>query len=318
MGQVPVHFEDELEVAGERPLEAGHIRPAQAVFFLSMQDVATWVPGDEFVGFSKYLGITEKKLKDKPYRLLLTQTECVYYNQRGEKVCRAVGNVMLTCQQPGVKKGKGLTPEEIANYKLPHYSEDVLNEIYAQYEEELAGKLARGAMPRYWEDVNEGDEIPKLLKGPLDDSDMVAFVANEVNTGYPGAFAHKYALTFADPVYSIVSNETGARRSADNHINPVMAKQMGLPTALHYGAQSMAIISHAVTNWMGDDAFVRVMNMQCRRMTFMGDTNTTTGQVVKKYELGGRHLVDLKLGSATQDGVVHTTCDATVELLSRG
>lgn len=271
-------------------------------------------PDDEFTATSTYLGITEMRRKDPKKRMMLSKTRCDYYNRRKEKVCSAVGIAIIICLAPGSKvSGTGLTPEEAWAYKQPRYSKEVLDTIYAQYEEELSGKLERGADPRYWEDVNEGDEIPTLLLGPLDISDMFAFVSQEVNIGYPGAFAHKYLLTKLDHAYEHYDSETGARTACDWHMERV-AKECGYPQGVHYGAQSMAIISHAVTNWMGDDAFVKVMNFQCRRMTYIGDTNTTTGKIVKKYEKDGEHLVDIELASATQDGVVHTSCNATVKL----
>ena len=51
-------------------------------------------------------------------------------------------------------------------------------------EEELAGidetiagerKRRRGAEPRWWEDVNEGDELPALAKGPMRVTDVVVW-----------------------------------------------------------------------------------------------------------------------------------------------
>ncbi|MGN0203340.1 MAG: hypothetical protein ACI4BB_02270, partial [Coprococcus sp.] len=275
-------------------------------------------PDDSFTVTSTFEGFVEAKRKKPGKRMFFGRTRCDYYNQRNEKVCSGTGVMILTCVAPGTKVvGSPMTPEQAWQYKQPRYPQEVLDKIYAQYEEELSGKLHRGADPRYWEDVNEGDEITPLLLGPLDISDMFAFVSQEVNIGYPGAFAHKYALTFVDPVYAHTDSETGARTACDWHMERV-AKECGFPQGVHYGAQSMAIISHAVTNWMGDDAFITKMNFQCRAMTFIGDTNTTKGKIVKKYEKDGEYFVDIDLASETQNGLVHTSCNATVKLPSRG
>ena len=43
--------------------------------------------------------------------------------------------------------------------------------------EAVAGERAcrRGAEPRFWEDVNEGDELPPLVKGPMRVTDMIVW-----------------------------------------------------------------------------------------------------------------------------------------------
>ncbi|MGB6604448.1 MAG: hypothetical protein WBE65_09175, partial [Steroidobacteraceae bacterium] len=43
--------------------------------------------------------------------------------------------------------------------------------------EAIAGERSRrrGAEPRWWEDVNEGDELPALVKGPMRVTDMVVW-----------------------------------------------------------------------------------------------------------------------------------------------
>lgn len=274
-------------------------------------------PGDEFTATTTYLGIKEMKRRKAEKRMMISSVRSDYYNQRKEKVASATGNVIIICAAPGQPTNTlGMTPEEAWKYKQPHYSKEVLDEIYAQYDEEIAGKLQRGATPRYWEDVQEGDQIPTLLMGPLNIDDIVAFIANETNIGYPGAFAHQYLLTKLDPAYYHEDSETGAVVACDWHMERV-AKECGFPQGVHYGAMSMAIISHAVTNWMGDDAFIKKMNFQCRKMTYIGDTNTTKGTIVRKYEQDGEHLVDLDLASTTQNNVAHTTCNATIALPSR-
>ena len=275
-------------------------------------------PGDTFTATSTYLGVTELTRKNPKKRQMLSCSRCDYYNQNNEKVCSAVGKVFIICMAPGTPAaGTGLTPEQAWAYKQPSYSEETLNEIYAQYEDEVAGKLARGSEPRYWDDVNEGDTLTPLLIGPLDNSDLVTYAGVTMNTGYPGAFAHKYLNTKLDKSLYHTDSETGSITLADFHYERV-AKEMGFPQGVHYGAQSMGIISHALTNWAGDDAFVKVMNFQCRKMLFIGDTNTTTGKIVRKYEKDGEHLVDVDLSSVNQNGAAHTICSATVALPVRG
>ena len=51
------------------------------------------------------------------------------------------------------------------------YTDEQIDEIDAQY----ASQVRRGAEPRFWEDVEEGDEVGPLVKGPLTVTDMVCW-----------------------------------------------------------------------------------------------------------------------------------------------
>ena len=53
------------------------------------------------------------------------------------------------------------------------YTDEQIDEIEAQYEREHA----RGAEPRWWEDVNEGDDVGPMVKGPLTVTDMICWHA---------------------------------------------------------------------------------------------------------------------------------------------
>ncbi len=51
------------------------------------------------------------------------------------------------------------------------YTDDAIAAIEAQY----ANETRRGAEPRWFEDVSEGDEIGPMVKGPLTVTDMICW-----------------------------------------------------------------------------------------------------------------------------------------------
>lgn len=55
---------------------------------------------------------------------------------------------------------------------------------HTTYERELAGETRRGGRTLYWEEVNVGEEIPSMLKGPYDVSDAVSF-ADAIGSARP-------------------------------------------------------------------------------------------------------------------------------------
>jgi len=57
--------------------------------------------------------------------------------------------------------------------ELARYTDDDIAAIEAQY----ASERPRGAEPRFWEDVSEGDDVGPLVKGPLTVTDMICWHA---------------------------------------------------------------------------------------------------------------------------------------------
>ena len=72
-----------------------------------------------------------------------------------------------------------------------------------------------------------------------------------------------------------------------------------------------------VTNWMGDDAFLKRLRMEARQFNLQGDTTFCRGKIVKKYVKDRAPLVDIELQGVNQRGEVTTPGFATVILPSR-
>ncbi len=65
------------------------------------------------------------------------------------------------------------TTGKYAELEPAHYTDDDYERIDAIYESEQP----RGAEKRYWEDVNVGDPLPPMVKGPLTVTEIIAFHA---------------------------------------------------------------------------------------------------------------------------------------------
>ena len=50
-----------------------------------------------------------------------------------------------------------------------------------------------------------------------------------------------------------------------------------------------------VTNWMGDDAFLRELSCSARKFNAYGDVTWINGQVMEKYRVGEENLVKIAL-----------------------
>ena len=199
--------------------------------------------------------------------------------------------------------------------ELAPYTDEQIDEIEAQY----ARERARGAEPRWWEDVHEGDEVGPMVKGPLTVTDMICWHAGmgmglygvqPLRLGYQNRrriprFFHRDPQNVPDVMQRV-------------HWDPEFARRSGNPTTFDYGRMRETWLIHLCTDWMGDDAWLWKLDCEFRRFNYVGDTQWLRGRVVRKLlAAGDRPAVDLELEAVNQRGEVTTPGHATILLPSR-
>lgn len=276
-------------------------------------------PGDTFHIYDKYMGFEEKQATGKAYRLFIESVPRYFVNQRDELIAIATGRNIYMATPPGKRESKKNKP--YADKKRRCYTKEELDVIHKGYDEQLAGVGRRGAETRYWEDVVEGEEIRPIVTGPYDVADACA---RTIVSTYPYAFAIKWAVMRKHLQHHPIDPETGEYRiRRDWHYEDHAAHLFGVPYANVGGIHNEMMLVHLVTDWMGDDAFVKSMDSQDRRMNFLGDMTWVKGKVARKFvensATGGgeEHLVDLDVWGENQDGVVHTKSNFIVRLVSK-
>ena len=277
-------------------------------------------PGDSFSIYDRYEGFTERQVTNKPYRMFIEEVPRYYINQRDEVVAITTHRNIYMATPPGRRvKKDGKKDKEAKMYqdkvRRPCTQEE-LDLIHQSYEDTLAGKYRRGAKTRYWEDVNEGDELPLLMRGPVDVADSCA---RTMVSCYPYAYAIKWAVMRNHLQHHPIDPETGEyilRR--DWHYTDHAANLFGYPYANSAGIQNEMMLVQAITDWMGDDGFVVSADFQDRRMVFFGDITYVKGKVGKKFvNEQGEHLVEVNVWGENQDGVTHTKGDFVVKLVCK-
>ena len=104
----------------------------------------------------------------------------------------------------------------------------------------------------------------------------------------------------------------------DWHYEDKMAWEMGMPYAFADGYQNEMVLSHVITNWMGDDGFIKKLAVRDAVLMFHGDVTRIMGKVTKKYVENDEHLVDVEMRSENLDGsLTFNTGVATVRLVSK-
>ncbi len=101
------------------------------------------------------------------------------------------------------------------------------------------------------------------------------------------------------------------------HLSDTGARRFNVPYGIALGAQLEGVLTKIVTNWMGDNGFVKKLDFQSRRIWIFGHLVWCKGKVVKKYVDNGEPLVDLEIWAENQDGLILMPATATVRLESR-
>jgi len=195
------------------------------------------------------------------------------------------------------------------------YTKEALDAIDAHY----AAETRRGAEPRFFEDVTEGDALVPLVKGPLTVTDIVCWHVG-VGMGLYGVAALRLGYQNRRRIPRFYEPDALGIPDAMQrcHWDPDYARKAGNPTTYDYGRMREAWLIHLCTDWMGDDAWLWKLDCEFRRFNFVGDTHWMTGRVVRKYLAeGDRPAVDLELEGRNQRGETTTPGHASILLPSR-
>jgi len=192
------------------------------------------------------------------------------------------------------------------------YTEAELREIFDLYEAEEV----RGAEPRYHDDVRVGDEVPPMVKGPMTVTGFIAYAQ-----GWGGLYIRANKLAWKQlkkhPGLGI-PNRFGVPDVPERvHWEDDLATAVGTPGAYDYGPERCSWLTHHITNWMGDDGFLRKSKCQIRRHNPDGDALIIDGVVSRKFVEDGRHLVEVTQNALTHRNETSATGAAIVELPSR-
>jgi acyl dehydratase len=137
----------------------------------------------------------------------------------------------------------------------------------------------------YFDDVTVGDELPPLVKGPIQQIQLTRYA------GASGDF---------NPI----------------HQDDEFAKAAGMGGVFAHGMLSMGFVGQLVTDWAGP-ATVRRLGVRFAGIVRLKDVITCRGRVLGKSSKDDVHLVDLEVWAENQKGDKVVTGRATVALPSR-
>lgn len=237
-----------------------------------------------------------------------------YWNQGGELVSK--GHNMLVRYERQRARGKSEEGKGKYDYiQIPHpWTEEELNKV----DEDVLAEEIRGSEARYWEDVNIGDDLKPVVKGPFGMTDIIAFCAGAapVQLAAHGVQLRLYkkhpAWGFRDPVSHAWEPVYGV------HYSTAAAKGVGARYAYDVGIQRHCWLVNLLTNWMGDEGWLKQCNAQYRQFVYHSDAVWFKGRVTKKYiDENSEHCVEIETHGINQRREDTMPGEATVILPSR-
>lgn len=202
----------------------------------------------------------------------VTQTDkCVFATDTGEVVAESY----MTIKR--FEREQARANQHYLERPLAHYTQEDRDRFARQYEAEAAQR--RGNNPRLAESVAIGDSVGPILKGPLTVANMMGYVMGQ---GTPMTTTNRIYNQYLNlfPSTLMVHPETGVAENYESpHWDPAFARLSGLPAGYDFGAQRFASFTHLVTDWAGDHAMLRELEMKLLMPNLIGDVTWFRGSV---------------------------------------
>ena len=267
--------------------------------------------GDGVKNAGRLLSVDERTGQRIAARAIKTVFETRVDLEDGNPVGR-MEHIVSRYERSGArKKGKYMEKSREIPYQ---WSKEEYEDIAARYRAEPERR--RGRKKRYFEEVEPGDEIPEIIKGPLTVTSVVAFTT-AVRPMHL-MMAHRIMYQFFDRhPGAAIPNSYGAPEPAISvHWSPDHARFSGLPTAYDFGMERSCWAINLITDWMGDDAVLRAFRVSFKGMNYYGDLTTFSGRVEEKIETDNLKLVRCSFRSTNQRDETTTVGQALVALPS--
>jgi len=228
-------------------------------------------PGDAIESHGHPCEITEKQGAFAG-RSVLQGTETVF-ERNGRTVARMRNFNLRTERGAARERGSqqhvehaSYTPEELRKLEL-----------------RILRHSLRGDQPRDGADVEAGESLPEVVKGPLTATDVIGFMRGGFGGILEGMFmyAHETATIWRHrhPSAVILSPWGYADSPEAVHWDDDLARRAGAPAAYDLGPQRIAWMAQCVTSWMGDDGFLERLAVRVRKFVIMGDIVSCSGEV---------------------------------------
>ena len=273
--------------------------------------------------------------------LIFFISELFYWDEHGDLPGKCYGTLIMV-PIAAMGDSRSMSVERLGSQllyerKATQYTPEEIKRIL----KDMDSVKRRGSDTLYWEDVEIGEKLGPVVVPPwtLQDLNAPETVSKGVLHIPLGEAGDEFAF---EPAYHRMKTKKEGHPVTHpitrwpwtppaEHSDPILAAYRALPGPFDGGVQRTQIPYQLLTNWMGDDGFVRRMQTAIRKPVFYADTTYYTGEVVKKFKETqngeeGRgatpgeaeyYAVGIRLQGTNQVGEISTPGTATVYLPSR-
>ena len=216
-----------------------------------------------------------------------------YTNVDGGAIGSATGTVTVVPHARG--------EDWIVDRDIYRYSDEEIHAIEKGIEAEAA---PRGKHVRFWDDAKQGEQLPVLVKGPVTLSDMMAWQVAEGKPVNLGAVVHNELKTKPGRIRTNPTTNWPFWDADQEHEDILSCRDGGFKSPFTRGQQRVALAGQLLTDWMGDDGFLRRLDLSIPGHYLYGDTMWLSGEVADKYKekVGDHvyHAVDVRVSGWNQ------------------
>jgi acyl dehydratase len=240
---------------------------------------------------------------------IIVYHEDTFIRKRGEVIAKHKGWNINARRDHAVEKKKYAE----LGYVQPYSTEDIRKIHEAQ-----ANETIRGADPRWWEDVKVGEVLGPVVQGPMNMNETVVWLIGSGNLWNKSDRLSRIIREQHPDIDGIYDQTMNIWLNVElPHLDPRLAKEVGVPGAYDFGCERITFLSMLLTNWMGDDGFLWKLRAELRRFNLVGDTTWCRGKVLRKYMDDRNCCVDIECWGENQRGEISVPGNATVILPSR-
>lgn len=213
------------------------------------------------------------------------------------------------------RKKRADKEDKYAKEEPAWYSDEQLAEIEAAYDNEFR----RGADTLWFEDVEVGGAMPKMVKGPLTVTDLINLHMGAgwlIYGNWPNRLAYENRKRLRG---FYTRDEYNAWDTLQRvHWDKDLANKVGVRMMYDIGPVRQFHISNFLTNFAGDDAWIHRIRFEFRRFNYIGDVTWLTGEVTEARvdeKLGP--LIEVVMRGTNQRGSENIRASATILLPSK-
>ena len=252
--------------------------------------------------------VTEKETKTGGTTIFCKGEHQFKRHQGGIPLCK---QEFTTCYLE-MKKTKYRTLE--SGSKVPEYTEEYIQKIYEAQDKEKVW----GATPHYFEDVQIGEELAPVVRGPYSVMEAVTWIKAASQYYFCSNRLHRYihdttGWGYYDKDLKVWLNFH--ENTFDNY--GIMAERTGSYAPGGLGSQRCAWAIMLLSNWASDEGHVWKLNVKHVRKGGYFNTFWTRGKVTDKHVENGRCWVDIEIETKDQKDEVVLKGTAQVMLPSR-